>query len=127
MITRARLRLRRASNVDLHVTSGCDVACLTDGSADFAFSFVVFQHVPSRDAVVSTIRDVHRVLRPGSLFKFQLQGSQDAGYLAAEKDTWLGATFTQDELDLVAAACGFDVLGAAGAGTQYFWQWWRRR
>ena len=34
---------------------------------------------------------VHRVLRPGRLFKFQVQGSYRAAQ--AEHDTWLGVAY----------------------------------
>ncbi len=126
MIAQAKRRLTRIENVILHETSGCDVRDVPTESVDFAFSFVVFQHVPVRRAVLATVRDVHRTLRSGALFKFQTQGSQEPDYLAHEKDTWLGVSFTQSELDIVAETLGFEIVGASGAGTQYFWQWWRK-
>ena len=42
---------------------------------DFAFSLIVFQHIPSREIIENYVREVHRLLRPGGLFKFQVQGS----------------------------------------------------
>src|ERR1039458_7383311 len=42
---------------------------------DFAFSVIVFQHIPSREIIENYVREVHRMLRPGGLFKFQVQGS----------------------------------------------------
>src|SRR5580765_2207104 len=42
---------------------------------DFAFSVIVFQHIPSREIIENYVREVHRMLRPGALFKFQVQGS----------------------------------------------------
>ena len=44
------------------------------GEFDFAFSTIVFQHIPSRDVIENYVREVHRLLRPGALFKFQVQG-----------------------------------------------------
>src|SRR5947208_7154321 len=32
---------------------------------DFAFSFLVFQHIPSKTIIESYVREVHRLLRPG--------------------------------------------------------------
>ena len=43
---------------------------------DFAFSFMVFQHIPSREIIENYVREVNRVLRPGALFKFQVQGAR---------------------------------------------------
>jgi ubiquinone/menaquinone biosynthesis C-methylase UbiE len=127
MVARGNERLAHVRNVQLHETSGVDFALFEDASFDFAFSFIVFQHVPSREAVVSNLREAHRVLRPGSMFKFQVQGSQHPAYLAAPKDTWLGVSFSEQELRELANEIGFDVLRGEGAGTQYFWQWWRKR
>ena len=42
---------------------------------DFAFSYIVFQHIPSREIVENYMREVNRLLRPGALFKFQVQGA----------------------------------------------------
>jgi SAM-dependent methyltransferase len=127
MVARGNAQLAAVPNVRLHETNGVDFALFEDASFDFAFSFIVFQHVPSREAVVSNLREAHRVLKPGSMFKFQVQGSRDPNYLAAPKDTWLGVSFSEEELRELADEIGFDVLRGEGAGTQYFWQWWRKR
>jgi SAM-dependent methyltransferase len=127
MVDRGNNQLAHVRNVQLHETNGVDFALFEDASFDFVFSFIVFQHVPSREAVVSNLREAHRVLKPGSTFKFQVQGSRDPNYLAAPKDTWLGVSFSEEELRELADEIGFDVLRGEGAGTQYFWQWWRKR
>src|ERR1039458_60901 len=41
---------------------------------DFAFSCLVFQHIPSLDVIEGYVREVNRLLRPRALFKFQVQG-----------------------------------------------------
>ena len=51
-----------------------DLSVLPDLEFDFAFSSIVFQHIPSRDIIENYVREVHRLLRPGALFKFQVQG-----------------------------------------------------
>ena len=43
-------------------------------AVDFAFSYIVFQHIPSREVIDNFVRDVFALLRPGGLFKFQVQG-----------------------------------------------------
>ena len=55
---------------------------------DFAFSTIVFQHIPSRDVIENYVREVQRLLRPGALFKFQVQG--DSLSSTDPDDTWLG-------------------------------------
>ena len=55
---------------------------------DFAFSSIVFQHIPSREVIENYVREVHQRLRPGALFKFQVQG--DTRIETQPDDTWLG-------------------------------------
>ena len=126
MISRARRRLGHRSDVHLHEISGSDLAPFGDGFFDFAFSFIVFQHVPEKAIVVSCIREVHRTLKPGGLFKFQVQGYPLARSDPGEADTWVGVSFDADELRRIAAETGFTISASEGEGTQYFWNWWLR-
>jgi SAM-dependent methyltransferase len=92
---------------------------------DFAFSFMVFQHIPSRTIIESYVREVHRLLRPGGLFKFQVQGAPnveaDAGH------SWVGVTFSEREAREMAERCGFEMRHQYGAGDQYYWLWFFKR
>lgn len=81
MIERGRERLGRLPNVRLFETNGVDLAPFEGERFDFAFSFIVLQHVPYREVVVSYLRETHRVLKSGGLFKFQVHGVVDEAYL----------------------------------------------
>src|SRR5262249_17787133 len=120
MIRLGREKLAGISNVHLHVNNGVDLSVLPSVPFDFAFSFIVFQHIPDKGIVESYIREVHRVLRPGALFKFQVEGGPAA---EGPADTWRGVSFTERELRDIAARCGFELRYTEGAGTQYFWLW----
>jgi ubiquinone/menaquinone biosynthesis C-methylase UbiE len=122
MIARAREVLAGTSNVFVYETSGEDLRLFPDRFFDFVFSFIVLQHVPLKEVVVAYLREAYRTLRPGSVFKFQVMGVVVEG----ERDTWVGVGFTEDELRVLAGEIGFDVVRSEGAGTQYFWNWWRR-
>jgi SAM-dependent methyltransferase len=121
MIARARENLSGLANVGLHEVGGADLSPFPGAHFDFCFSFIVFQHIPLREAVVAYLREVHRTLKKDRLFKFQVQG----GYLE-ETDTWLGVGFTEQEMLDLADEIGFEVLRMSGQGTQYFWNWWLR-
>jgi len=129
MIRQAKESLRDCPNAHVFQNSGSDLSVLADVPGDiqidFAFSYIVFQHIPSREVIRSYVREVHRLLRPGGLFKFQVQGwSQmitDAG------DTWLGVPFTDEEAVEMAETSGFEPRHRHGAGTQYFWLWYFKR
>ena len=122
MIARGRQLLAGVPNVHLHRNSGVDLLVLGDLRFDFAFSFIVFQHIPSQAIIGNYIREVQRVLRPGSLFKFQVQGSSQV--IACEEDTWIGAPISPPLAVELAERNGFELLRSEGAEEQYFWLWY---
>lgn len=125
MIRQARQSLADRPNAHVFQNSGADLSVVGDVRVDFAFSFIVFQHIPSREVIRSYVREVHRLLRPGGLFKFQVQGG--SGMDAAPGDTWLGTPFSDAEAVAMAEQCGFEARYRIGADTQYFWLWYFKR
>lgn len=126
MIRQARQALADRPNVVLYQNNGADLSVLPpDLQFDFAFSCIVFQHIPSREVIESYVREVCRVLRPGALFKFQVQG--DPQVEANPEDTWLGVAFSDEEAVRMAEECGFDPRYRHGAGDQYFWLWYFKK
>jgi SAM-dependent methyltransferase len=125
MIRLARQALKDQPNAFLFQNNGKDLSVLPEREFDFAFSSIVFQHIPSRDVIESYVREVHRVLRPGALFKFQVQG--DTRLETRPDDTWLGAPFSDAQAVEMAERCGFEPRYRHGAGEQYFWLWFFKR
>jgi SAM-dependent methyltransferase len=124
MVERAKTNLKGLDNVSVVLGDGATLSALAEVSFDFAFSFIVFQHIPAFEVVASYCREVYRVLRPGGLFKFQLQGahwSRDE-----PPDTWYGLSFSEEESHLLCQDTGFILEHSAGAGTQVFWLWFRK-
>jgi len=125
MIRQATEALKERPNVHMFQNNGSDLEVLGDIQVDFAFSYIVFQHIPSREVIYSYVRAVHRLLRPGGLFKFQVQG--DATLETTPEDTWLGVPFSDEDAVAMAEACGFEPRYRRGAGSQYFWLWYFRK
>jgi len=125
MIRQARQSLHDRPNAHVFQNNGSDLSVLGDIRVDFAFSFIVFQHIPSRDVIRGYVREVHRLLRPGGLFKFQVQGCVEMQ--TASEDTWLGVPFSDADAVAMAEACDFEPRHRHGAGSQYFWLWYFRR
>lgn len=125
MVERARAALDGFPNAFVYLNNGKDLAVLPEKPFDFAFSSIVFQHIPSREIVESYVSEVSRLLRPGALFKFQVQG--DATLETQPDDTWLGAPFSERQAVDMAYRCGFDPRYRHGAGGQYFWLWFFKR
>lgn len=125
MVALAREALASLPNAHVYQNNGMDLSVLPPGPYDFAFSSIVFQHIPSREVIESYVRDVHRLLRPGALFKFQVQG--DPKVETDPDDTWLGVPFTDEQAVEMAERCGFEPRYRHGAGSQYFWLWYFRK
>src|SRR5271165_915792 len=121
MIRQATEALRDTPNAHVFQNSGSDLAVLGDIQVDFAFSYIVFQHIPSREVIYSYVREAFRLLRPGGLFKFQVQGN--TALRTSPDDTWHGVPFSDGDAVAMAASCGFEPRYRHGAGTQYFWLW----
>lgn len=119
MISRARARLADLPNVHLYETSGADVGPHLDNCFDIVYSIFVFQHVPTKEAIRSTLVDAWRVLKPGGLLRFQTNGVTDPTFLVAEKDTWVGETFPEADVRNLARELGARVVSIYAADTLY--------
>lgn len=125
MIALAEKKLAGVPNARLHTGDGSSLAAFGDEFFDFVYSYAVFQHIPSREAVFENLREIHRVLKPGGLAWLQFNGlpqSQQRDY-----DTWSGARFTSAELLEFTALHDFQVLALDGVSTQYMWTVWRKQ
>jgi ubiquinone/menaquinone biosynthesis C-methylase UbiE len=74
MLQRARQIHVEQQNILWLRVGGANLACLKDGSADFIFSYLVLQHLPTAELAFGYIREFLRVLRPGGAFLFQFNG-----------------------------------------------------
>lgn len=126
MIAQATAALASTPNAHVYQNNGMDLKVIPAGEGfDFAFSSIVFQHIPSREVIESYVREVNRLLKPGRLFKFQVQG--DATLSTTADDTWLGVPYSDAEAVAMAERCGFEPRYRHGAGQQYFWLWFFKR
>ncbi len=125
MIRQAKLALQDCPNAFVYQNNGKDLDIVPPLEFDFAFSLIVFQHIPSREIIENYVREVHRLLRPGALFKFQVQG--DSTMKTQPDDTWLGVPFSERQAMDMAYRCGFEPRYSHGAGDQYFWLWFFKK
>jgi SAM-dependent methyltransferase len=123
MIRLARERLRDTHNAHVEATSGATLDRFADESIDFIYSYAVFQHIPSRDVVLSYLREVRRVLKPGGVFRAQFNGLPHA----QRPDTWSGVFFSADELKAFTRENGFQLFALEGIDTQYLWTTWVKK
>ena len=124
MLTLAREVLQDRPNVKLCQTNGRDLSILGNVDFDFALSFIVFQHIPKIEIIESYVGEVARLLKPGGMFKLQVQG----GWRSQQEshDTWQGCCVSAKEVAGWIKRYPLDLLDFYGMGTQYFWLWMRK-
>ena len=76
MQSRARKYLQSFSNIRWVLSNGETVSEIETASVDFAFSYLVLQHMPAKEVAYSSIREMMRILRTGGAFLFQFNGSE---------------------------------------------------
>lgn len=64
MIEQAR-KLNPPENIEFSPSTGRDLSEFGDGSFDFVFSYIVFQHIPDAEVIETYIREIGRVTRDG--------------------------------------------------------------
>src|SRR5579884_4114611 len=74
MIRLARERLKNIPNAHVAATDGSTLRQFADESFDFIYSYAVFQHIPSRDVVLSYMNEARRLLKRGGIFRAQFNG-----------------------------------------------------
>lgn len=121
MVKLARQATSGRKNVFIYQNNGADLVVVPDLQFDFAFTTLVFQHIPSREIIENYVGEVNRLLRPGALFKFQVQGCTSLE--TKPDDTWLGVPFSEQQAIDMAHRCGFEPRHFHGAGGQFFWLW----
>ncbi|MBL8115215.1 MAG: DUF4214 domain-containing protein [Acidobacteria bacterium] len=115
MIERSKEFCASHPKVQTHLTDG-SLAVFPEGSLDFVYSFIVFQHIPSREAIARYVREAALVLKPGGLLRYQVDG-RDRG--AHTPDTYDGVTFTPKEARALAVEAGLEIVEDWGAATHY--------
>lgn len=89
---------------------------LKDDSVDLVFSFIVFQHMPSKEIIESNMIDIHRVLRTGGLAKIQFRGS------VVSKSKWFyGPSFSMGEARMMCQGAGFHVVDIYQETDRHLW------
>jgi SAM-dependent methyltransferase len=125
MVRRCRESVAGLANVTCFETSGYDFRDFPEASFDVVFSAYVYQHVPSPEVIRAGLSDAFRVLRPGGVMFFMVNGVE-AGEGAAHGDTWAGAMFPESEVRALGVRLGARLRGVRGAGRQYLSVWWTK-
>jgi ubiquinone/menaquinone biosynthesis C-methylase UbiE len=150
MIERAKELQARLGigNVRFQVGNGKDLRAYPDESMDFAFSYIVFQHIPEIPIILNYVREFGRVLKKGGLFGFQLNGYRRLmlpfGYCLmwgtsgtrrlgkwkirtrphirfGKLNSWRGVPISVSEVRDTCAAAGLSITQVLGIDTKSMW------
>jgi SAM-dependent methyltransferase len=90
-------------------------------SVDFAFEYIVFQHISSEEVIKSYVRDVCRVLKLGGVFVLQGRDIYTGIGGASEGNTWHGCRLGPELIREAIKGTPFVVVEEEGVGTERYW------
>ena len=76
MLDRAQRMLQASKNITWSQANGLDLGGVASESVDFAFSYLVLQHLPEKELVRGYIRELLRVLKTNGVCLFQFNGME---------------------------------------------------
>jgi SAM-dependent methyltransferase len=120
MIGKAKEYAAGAPNVKTALTDG-SLAHLANESLDFVFSFIVFQHIPDRAPIRRYVEEAARVLKPGGVFRFQVDGRWWWKHARGGPDTYNGVKFSPQGVRALLAGTSFSAVDTWGAEGHYHW------
>ena len=139
MVELARRHNAELTNVSWTVGDGRSLAGIGDASVDAVVCHVVLQHIPDPAVILGYVREMGRVLRPGSWAAFQVSNDPgvhrrpsaarrmaSAARVAVRRGprgqghpAWRGSAVSLAELHDAAGVAGLAVERVVGAGTQF--------
>ncbi|MBC7928251.1 MAG: methyltransferase domain-containing protein [Bryobacteraceae bacterium] len=127
MLELARKRLASVRGAQVHITAGSDLSMLGDDYFDFVYSYTVFQHIPSKDIVLSYLAEAQRVLKPGGVLCCQIRGiAPIPSELIRGSETWTGCWFAPEEMAEFSRRHRFPLVAISGLHTQYMFTTFRK-
>ncbi|HSB62577.1 MAG TPA: methyltransferase domain-containing protein [Thermoanaerobaculia bacterium] len=120
MIEKSKSFAAETPNVRTALTDGTFTS-LVDASLDFVFSFIVFQHIPDRAPIRRYVEETARVLKPGGVFRFQVDGRWWWKHAKGGPDTYQGVKFSPKDVRALLAGTPFSVVDEWGAEGHYHW------
>ncbi len=122
MIRLANEHLVDFPNAHVHVGDGMSLKMFGDSFFDVVYSYLVFQHIPDKNVVLSYLRETYRVLKSDGVFRGQFKGNAHMG----AADTWNGVAFTSEEIREFCRLERFQLLALDGIDTHYLRATWRK-
>lgn len=119
MVNSGKKHIEQISNCKIFETNGTDLSLFSSDYFDFCYSYIVFQHITEKEIVKNYIKEISRILKKGSIFRFQVRGDIDTK--PHEITTWDGVRFTSEEMHDIANDNNFEILEETDDKREYYW------
>lgn len=119
MVEFSQKYIKNISNCKILQNNGRDLKMFSDNYFDFCYSIIVFHHIPDKTVVENYIKEVSRILKSGSIFRFHI-GLNKNNNSRKKPNTWQGSQFTLSEIDGLAKNHKFEILERTDLGKQYW-------
>jgi len=96
-------------NCQMIVNNGDNLSMFSDNYFDFIYSNNVFQHIPDKKVVRNYISEASRVIKNGSVFKFNVYATKNETSEMTDS-TYSGVRFTSSEIHKIASKNKFRVI-----------------
>lgn len=120
MLRLAAEHTKECPNVVLHKTEG-HLDMFPDSFFDLVYSSGVFIHFPEKPLVYEYFKEAARVLKPGGVFRFEVDGRSYLTWRSHKGGTSRGVVFKPDEIRENLEKLGFQVREMTGLGTPDMW------
>lgn len=120
MIDLARQRLAGLGNIEFLITNGNKLPVQND-SADLVFSYIVFQHFPTKTMVEENLREIRRIQKNNGIAKIQFRGKISSGGIFRAFKYYYGVFFSEDELGNVLIKNGLKPIKIYKANEKELW------
>jgi len=94
---------------------------LGDNLVDVAFSYLVFQHMRTKEMVESNFKEVFRVLKPGGIFKVRIRTDE-----VRQDKWWSGVAYTEQSIGLLIKKMGYEILKTEAVEDYGLWLWLKK-
>ncbi len=120
MLRQAAERTKGCANVVLHKTEG-RLDMFPDSFFDFVYCSGVFIHFPEKTLVYEYFKESARVLKPGGVFRLNVDGRSYLTWRSNKGGTLRGVVFKPEEIKQNLGKYGFQVRDITGAESLDMW------
>lgn len=120
MVGIAKKRLANFNNI-VFFKSGGHALEIKDDTIDIAFSYIVFQHMPTKKMILNSLNEIYRVLRKGGVAKIQMRGKKARGGILRFFMWYYGVNFTKQSIKNLLNKTAFTLLKTSSNNEKYLW------